>query len=1606
MLRIISLNIGKRLTIESFLILVFILIPIVNLNSNNSFNSDSFSNYNTFEIDNGQDVDVEETSKTDFNNPMLKLQSFQTPKILFIVGDPNTPNPQFDTPFHDFLVNNLSYGVVYHDDNNSYQNYQDYDAILISKSIKEADTVDSLYRSEIPILIMEAGTEVEFQMGSGFGTNILDPLYIINNSHYITENLTQDNTFNLYISQGDVDYIRSYNAVPEGTEIVELALPSDLPSVKNYRSLLALDKGDNDWNNTPASERRAFWGATDGSLLNQQGWYLWNQTLNWVLYDDRSGNTTLTINVKDLAEENVNNSQVTIIDSYNSSNIWIQNTSIIGSTTFTNIPFGFYNITVEFEGVENSTFSFLEIGPEKTWQSKAFFEYEIILELYIDDTPPVIQNISFDNSTYTFYADILDSNQIQSVFLNLTAINISTQEIIISGNFSMVLKSEPTYYNDTALDPLNNTDVEIQYTINATDIAGNIAISPLEVFSLDDPIPPQINEYGITDYGNGTLVFYANITDESGVESVTLKLNESYVTMSLNQSDFWVYREEFYFGSIWNYTVWSTKDNLGNENGSVVEPLNPPFKLVVVTDTMEPQIWGVQHTFYEHDKGQVEFTVLTDDWNVYQSQVNHSSVTIILEINGENHSAIMSPIGDITYFFVYNFSYSDIVYFWIQASDIANNINYGLKHGPFNITDNIAPSLSYWAFEWGNGTIDFYSEVIDWPDNETQAYLLYTTNYPTSWINISMISLNDTIFHLRILDFEYQEQDIWYYVSAKDKSGNFLTPTQDESFNISLSDKICPEITYISIENSTTEDGYITIYVRAEDLYGLTNLVNNTFYLKYITNSTTNTVEMNYYSFYTYMYTVSFPYKTVVNLSIWVNDYAGNVGFYNKTITIEDYSPPKILRHGSIVFQNGSVSIWAEVYESIYGSGLLTDNSSVTLSYIYQSTVTVTMNWNGTVNFYSFLISGFQPGKAFTYRIHVFDNVNNTNQTDWQPVTITDETTPQIDSIDSIQHWLDHYTVNISFIVSAYDLFGEIDSIFINITVRNQTILEEMTQITETYYFTISLPCQINLSYQITVFDTWGNYNQSTSFNISTLDYNPASFSSYGVEYNKTSTGSIYFWTFIKNPWKDHNVTITLSTDGNTLISDEFMEYNGSLYIYDITLPYNSTYNCTMRLSDMGVKFNYYNASEVSISGKIEDRWAPEIVNVQIFQNEENKSVIIWVNVTDFGTGVKNVTLMYEFSAGGSASSSNHVLVKRVVMVKYNSTHYKYTINNTPEGTLIISIIAYDFTDFSSILNKSYPIFKQGQNTPLGALEMLLAITVTMIFISSIFVSIMIYQKKRKRSRERVNLHKTILEAPNTIYRILVTTAAGIPALTLTNVIYQQNQDQNVTLSGVSVSIDTFLESFQTDFLDQVSATRTVMSETEKARMSLIEQNKVNVLIGATESFRLFVFFNVKPDNLTRKAFQNAIIEIQEKLPLDDLGIIDDMFLGPEIKKIISRHFPVVLLSKFVIDVNRLRELEERLQYRKYGLSKHSINLLKRIVSIRASPSLGEKDPKTQIKFFWTEISNRKIAPEFTFIYPEVITIASKILGASVDTIYEAIWKGASESTKILRETT
>ncbi len=1585
--------------------LIISLVILPSFNYNILFPSLNFIEGQNEELSNQSSaIDVNSVN----TDPYFILHSFQTPKILFIIEDKNNPHPQLDIPFYNYMTVNLSFSVSYHDDQN--QTYpSEIDAIVISQTIIDEGVVNNLNASTIPILTMEPGTQNEFQLGSNWGiVTSVNSFYGINSSHYITNGLPDQSSVQIYNTTGNFGYLLGFNAVPIGCQVNDLAKPSSLANHKWFRSLITLEKGENDWLLKPAPERRVFWGAHQGNLLNQAGWNLWERSLKWILYDDDPGSASITVNVKDKSSKNVENAKVTLINSTDYSNYWTLNTTVTGTVTFTDIPFDDYNIIVEYQKSINDSLTMLPIVSERTFQRTASFTYSIQIPLYLDNEPPQILNTWFNSSEYSFYADITDIIAISEALLNITVINkTSPYDIIINTNFSMVLKTGITYFNDTALDTLDGTNVKIYYNIIATDEAGNTRVSTVEIFDLEDPNPPQIHSYGANDFKNGTILFWANVTDDGEVESVTLRINNTFLSMFKNQSNYWIVKKNFNYDLVLNYTIWSAIDTLGNENGSKLLTIDPLSQLMQVGDNQAPQIWEIMSTFTSHVEGFVDFSARVQDWNIYQSQVNVSQVKIIFEINGENVTySMLNPGGGIFYSFSYLFNYNDSVAFWIQATDLAGNLNQGSKHGPYPISDNTIPYGIYWAKEWGNGTVDFYSQVVDWPENQTSSILNYTTNYPFSWISLPMDKINSTFFHKRIDTFEYSENNIWFIISATDAYNNKYLPSLDEAKSIILTDVVNPSIYSSKIHNSTSIDCQIILELRAIDSFGLPYpyTLNNTYYLNYSVNGNPMiSVIMSYVDYGHFSYTLNFSYLDNVYLYAWVNDFSGNQGSWSKNITILDFSAPKITNYNGTVDQTGIFKLWVEILEN--GSGLV--NQRIIL-YVSSSIFYETLVNNGTKNIYVYERGGFTPQMTFVFfEIEASDLANNIYITPYSRAPIEDKIPPHYDDFSIIpqQSYLNRTHVNLDFWIEAFDSFGILTSVFVNISYEDHYSNYTLLKFGDLYKTSSSIIRNANTSYsfELVIVDGVGLTNRTGWVDFVTLPFNQAIITDFGIEYSPTETNQIRIWTIVNNSKDDVNLYLNASKNDQIIVSHELMIFNDSHYYFELNnVSYQSNITYEIVVVDNGVRNEYYLPNIIEDIIVVEDKWAPKFIGFDYDPNYGNNSILIWASVFEDGAGIENITIVYDFTSGGSGGNLQDWKIDSLTQI--NQSYYTIVIPITGSGKFQFKLIAYDKAGNKNPQSyfTTYPI----PNIESGIDPLLLLIVFALtafIFISAI-VAGNIYRRKKQAQESKLKELKTKLNIPLNIYTLLVTSAAGIPIFDMTNVLYQRDESLNTTLSGVSVSIDTFLDSFQADFIDQFQQVPQ-HERSEFVRISVIEQAQVKILIGASQNYRMFIFFKEKPSAFARNIASKIIREIEEKLPLKDLGIIDDSLLKPQIKRIINSHLPLTLLTPFSIDPAKIKFYEAKIKAHETSpISMKALNLLKRIIVTRTSPNLLKSENKTQLTFYDKNLANLQILMGVEFLYSEVIVICKKALNASEELMYEALWIGASPLVNLLHE--
>ena len=254
-------------------------------------------------------------------------------------------------------------------------------------------------------------------------------------------------------------------------------------------------------------------------------------------------------------------------------------------------------------------------------------------------------------------------------------------------------------------------------------------------------------------------------------------------------------------------------------------------------------------------------------------------------------------------------------------------------------------------------------------------------------------------------------------------------------------------------------------------------------------------------------------------------------------------------------------------------------------------------------------------------------------------------------------------------------------------------------------------------------------------------------------------------------------------------------------------------------------------------------------------------------------------------------------------------------------------------------------------------------------------------------------------------YMILVSSISGIPIWSLSNISYSSDAALEGTISGLSVGIDSFLESFQSDFMSTLTnydLTKDHPDHETNIRISVIEQQDVKIMILGSASYRIFVFMKEAPSTFIRERFLEAIEDLQLKLPIQDLGFINENILGPNVRMVIKRHIPVGLLTPFKVDIERLNQLDSVKQQglEDVHITKGGINAIKLLLIAARATELTNKNATSLLRLY-----NKDDFPERysgIFLFSDGQKILQMIPGLSAEDIGDAFWMGASEKVKIL----
>ena len=123
-----------------------------------------------------------------------------------------------------------------------------------------------------------------------------------------------------------------------------------------------------------------------------------------------------------------------------------------------------------------------------------------------------------------------------------------------------------------------------------------------------------------------------------------------------------------------------------------------------------------------------------------------------------------------------------------------------------------------------------------------------------------------------------------------------------------------------------------------------------------------------------------------------------------------------------------------------------------------------------------------------------------------------------------------------------------------------------------------------------------------------------------------------------------------------------------------------------------------------------------------------------------------------------------------------------------------------------------------------------------------------------------------------------------------------------------------FLDTFQTDFINKLIPTQNPRAKNNDSdyQIRTIEQDQLKILIGVSESYRVFILSFIKAPNHLNNSVLNIIKEIEKEIGTSD-GIINRSLLQPKVEQIINHHFPISLLKTFMVDVGRKAAFEKKI---------------------------------------------------------------------------------------------
>jgi hypothetical protein len=301
-----------------------------------------------------------------------------------------------------------------------------------------------------------------------------------------------------------------------------------------------------------------------------------------------------------------------------------------------------------------------------------------------------------------------------------------------------------------------------------------------------------------------------------------------------------------------------------------------------------------------------------------------------------------------------------------------------------------------------------------------------------------------------------------------------------------------------------------------------------------------------------------------------------------------------------------------------------------------------------------------------------------------------------------------------------------------------------------------------------------------------------------------------------------------------------------------------------------------------------------------------------------------------------------------------------------------------------------------------------LEILIIAIILTAIIISIALFTYSKNRSRKTKKVRAVEIKLADArdrinlisnIYTVLITSESGLPVYSIVNSLYKNNPAIAEIVSGLSVGIDSFLQSFQADFMQQLGEQ---ITDRKQVKISTIQREEFQIMILGTLSYRAFAFMREKPPQFAVDIFKNIIGDLENSLKLDDL--IDEKTIRPKAEHILRKYFPLTLLSTFVIDPNRLVFVEKEIKKQKRPLiSQESIIALKQLSLIRSGSMMNLKaSAQDQAKEFDKLYKKGQLGEIGIIHYDVAYNMLERTLDLPIEIVLESLWVGSSAEVLII----